>query len=89
MVKINNNVPKGNATESTSLHGDFSSFPTNIVKQQDDEVVSPENAKSNATDAKGIQDTNTKLLMKSLNGQLQETEQPKAQYNPKELSVDK
>ena len=73
MVKINNSVPKSNQAESTSLHGDFSSFPTNIVSRQKDIGISAESKKSLAADAKGIQDTNTKLLMKSLNGKLQES----------------
>ena len=93
--KINNNVPNSNSAEAQSLHGDFASFPTNIATKSGGEVVSADCAKSMATDAKGIQDTNARLLIKSLNGKLQETELHQqeasvvAQYNPKELSVRK
>lgn len=94
--KINNNVPNSNPAEAQSLHGDFSTFPTNIVTKSGGGVVSADCAKSMATDAKGIQDTNARLLIKALNGRLKENqiETPEdrkvsAQYNPKELSVDK
>ncbi len=94
-LKINNNVPNSNPGEAQSLHGDFSTFPTNIATKSGGKVVSADCAKSMATEAKGIQDTNARLLIRSLNDRLQESELPQhessvtAQYNPKELSVDK
>jgi len=93
-MKINNKVPPSKPAETDLLHGDFSTFPTNIATTQGGEIVSSENNKSMATDAWGIQDTNTKLLIKSLNGQLQESQstekqQDKKMYNPKELQIDK
>lgn len=93
--KINNNVLNSNPAEAQSLHGDFSTIPTNIATKSGGEVVSADCAKSLAADAKGIQDTNARILIKSLNDRLQETVPPQqessvtAQYNPKELSVDK
>ena len=90
--KINNNVPNSNPAEAQSFHGDFSTFPTNIATKSGGEVISADCAKSMATDAKGIQDTNARLLIKSLNDRLQESELPHqessvvAQYNPKEHS---
>ncbi|MCI0446098.1 hypothetical protein L0152_23150 [bacterium] len=90
--KINNNVPNSNPAESKFMHGDFSTFEANPATKSGGEVVSADCAKSMAIDAKGIQDTNAKLLIKSLNGKLQESELPRkessvtAQYNPKEHS---
>src|SRR5262245_51046166 len=94
MVKINNNVPPGKPAETELMHGDFSSFPTNLATPQGGEIIPSENNKSMAADAMGIQDTNTKLLIKSLNEQLHETQpderqsEKKAQFNPKEFSID-
>lgn len=93
-MKINNNVPPGKPAETELMHGDFSTFPTNLAAPQAGEVISPESKRPMTTDAKNIQDTNTKLLIKSLNGKLQESQlnedpsEKKVQYNPKELSVD-
>jgi hypothetical protein len=87
-MKINNNVPPGKPAESELMHGDFSTFQTNLCTPSGGEVISSESNKSMATEAKGIQDTNTKLLIKSLNTQLEESEKPKVYYNPKEVSVD-
>jgi hypothetical protein len=88
-MKVNNNVPKINQPETNSLHGDFSDFVTNIGTPAGGEIISSDSA-SMATNAKVTQDTNTKLLIQSLNGKLEEIKpEPKKQYNPKELGVDK
>ena len=68
------------------MHEDFSTFPTNLATPKGGEILPGESNKSMATDAKGVQDTNAKLLMKSLNTQLEDSEKPKVYYNPKEVS---
>ena len=88
-MKINNNVPPGKPAETELMHGDFSTFPTNLCTPSGGEVLPGESNKSMATDdPKGVQDTNTKLLIRSLNTQLEESEKPRVYYNPKEVSVD-
>lgn len=92
--KIDNSISNNNPVEAQLLHGDFSTFETNLATKSGGEIISPDCAKSIATYARGIQDTNAKLLIKSLNDRLQETELPEhepaknAQYNPKEITVD-